>query len=276
MTEPPHQTGSGNSASTAAAELLTISDAGRVRTLTLNRPEALNAFSEALYDALAVAIIDAARAESVAVVVLTGAGRAFSAGNDLADMQARFTDPDYRPGVYGFEGMIQALVEFPKPFICAVNGIGVGVGTTILGHADLVFMSSTARLQCPFTKLGVAPEASSSYLMPQLLGRQNAAWLLMSSEWIDAEQALDMGLVWKVCQPEDLLPTVRAACRDPGGQADRQFDGSQADDCRSAVAPHSRGQRSRDRGVLRAARATRQRRCAERLRAAISMTEFAG
>ena len=105
--------------------------------------------------------------------------------------------------------MIDALAGFPKPLICAVNGVGVGIGTTILGYADLVFMSSTAKLKCPFTSLGVAPEAASSYLMPRLIGRQNAAWLLMSSEWITAEEALRMGLVWKVCEPDDLLPEAR-------------------------------------------------------------------
>ena len=105
--------------------------------------------------------------------------------------------------------MIDALTDFPKPLICAVNGLGVGIGTTILGYADLVFMSSDARLKCPFTSLGVAPEAASSYLLPQLIGRQNAAWLLMSSEWVDAEEALRMGLVWRVCEPDDLLPEAR-------------------------------------------------------------------
>ena len=66
-------------------------------------------------------------------------------------------------------------------------------------------MSSTARLKCPFTSLGVAPEAASSYLLPRLIGRQNAAWLLMSSEWISAQEALAMGLVWRVCEPDELL-----------------------------------------------------------------------
>ena len=70
-------------------------------------------------------------------------------------------------------------------------------------------MSSTAKLKCPFTSLGVAPEAASSYLMPRLIGRQNAAWLVMSSEWITAEEALRMGLAWKVCEPDDLLPEAR-------------------------------------------------------------------
>ena len=124
-------------------------------------------------------------------------------------MQARITDPDFTPGKHGFVGLIDALSAFPKPLICAVNGVGVGIGATILGYADLAFMSSTARLKCPFTSLGVAPEAASSYLLPQLVGRQNAAWLLMSSEWVDAEEALRMGLVWRVCDPEELLPEAR-------------------------------------------------------------------
>jgi len=189
--------------------VLQIDDDKRVRTLTLNRPEALNAFNEALYDATAEALLAAADDSEVAVVLLTGAGRGFSAGTDLAEMQAMVTNPDFRPGKYGFRGLIDALSNFPKPLICAVNGVGVGIGATILGYADLAFMSSTARLKCPFTSLGVAPEAASSYLLPQLVGRQNAAWLLMSSEWIDAQEALRMGLVWRVCEPEELLPEAR-------------------------------------------------------------------
>lgn len=188
---------------------LLVDDDNRVRTLTLNRPEALNAFNEALYDATAQALLDAAEDPEVAVVLLTGAGRAFSAGTDLADMQAMISDPDFTPGMYGFRGLIETLSAFPKPLICAVNGLGLGIGTTILGYADLAFMSTTARLKCPFTSLGVAPEAASSYLLPQLVGRQNAAWLLMSSEWIDADEALRMGLVWRVCEPDELLPEAR-------------------------------------------------------------------
>lgn len=184
--------------------ILQIDDDNRVRTLTLNRPEALNAFSEALYDAMTEALLAAADDPQVAVVLLTGAGRAFSAGADLTEMQARITDPELMAEKSGFIGMIDALSQFPKPLICAVNGVGVGIGATILGYADLVFMSSTARLKCPFTSLGVAPEAASSYLLPQLVGRQNAAWLLMSSEWVDADEALRMRLVFKVCEPVDL------------------------------------------------------------------------
>lgn len=188
---------------------LEIADENRVRTLTLARPEALNAFNEALYDATTVALRAAADDPEVAVVVITGTGRAFSAGTDLAEMQARITDADFVPGAHGFMGLIDALSEFPKPLICAVNGLGLGIGTTILGFADLAFMATTAKLKCPFTSLGVAPEAASSYLLPQLIGRQNAAWLLMSSEWISASEALSMGLVWKVCEPEELIAETR-------------------------------------------------------------------
>jgi len=121
-------------------------------------------------------------------------------------MQARITDPELANQGSHFTSLIDALTDFPKPFICAVNGLAVGIGTTILGYADLVFMSSDARLKCPFTSLGVAPEAASSYLLPRLIGRQNAAWLLMSSEWVSAQEALQMGLVWRVCEPGELLP----------------------------------------------------------------------
>ena len=187
---------------------LQISNDKRVRTLTLNRPDVLNAFNEELYHATAVALRDAAADPDVAVVLLTGSGRAFSAGNDLNEMQRRITDPTFNKGSH-FSTMIDALTELPKPVICAVNGVGVGIGATILGYADLVFMSSAARLKTPFTSLGVAPEAASSYLLPQLMGRQNAAWLLMSSEWVDAAEAQRMGLAWKVCEPDDLLPEAR-------------------------------------------------------------------
>jgi enoyl-CoA hydratase/carnithine racemase len=185
--------------------LVQIDDANGVRTLTLNRPEALNAFNEALYDATTVALRDADEDPTVAVVLLTGTGRAFSAGNDLVEMQARITDPEFQSGQFGFPGMIETLTALRKPLILAVNGLGVGIGATILGYADLVFMSTSARLKCPFTSLGVAPEAASSYLLPQLVGRQNAAWMLLSSEWVDAAEAHRMGFVWKVCEPDALM-----------------------------------------------------------------------
>jgi enoyl-CoA hydratase/carnithine racemase len=186
--------------------ILDISDENKVRTLTLNRPEALNAFNEALFVETGNALAAAADDNDVAVVVITGAGRAFSAGADLVEMQANISNPrQEQPAQHGFFAMLRVLSDFPKPLICAVNGVGVGIGATILGYADLVFMSSDARLKCPFTSLGVAPEAASSFLFPRQVGRQNAAWILMSSEWVSAQEALQMGLAWRVCDPADLL-----------------------------------------------------------------------
>lgn len=188
---------------------LLVSDSLRVRTLVLNRPDALNAFNEALYDATAEALRAAASDPGVAVVLLTGAGRAFSAGTDLREMHQIATDPDFQRGAHGFPGLVDALADFPKPLVVAVNGIGLGIGATILGFADLALMAASARLKCPFTTLGVAPEAASSYLFPQLVGRQNAAWALLSAEWIGAEEAREMGLVWRVCPDDDLLAEAR-------------------------------------------------------------------
>ena len=185
-----------------------VDDRERVRTLTLNRPEALNAFNQELWQETAQAFRDAAADPSVAVVLLTGAGRAFSAGADLAEMSANVSGLGDVSNMGGFTTLMEALTDFDKPLVLAINGLGVGIGATIVGYGDLVFMSTEAKLKTPFTSLGVAPEASSSYLLPKLVGWQNAAWILMSSEWITAEQALEMGLAWRVCEPDELLDTA--------------------------------------------------------------------
>ena len=148
--------------------VLQIHDDKRVRTLTLDRPDALNAFNIELYDATARALREAATDPGVAVVLLTGNGRAFSAGTDLLEMAQIAADPDFDQGEGGFVNLVDALVDFPKPLVVAVNGLGLGIGCTVLGFADVAFMSTTARLKCPFTSLGVAPEAASSYLLPLL------------------------------------------------------------------------------------------------------------
>lgn len=189
------------------SDLLLSDDRDRVRTLTLNRPDQLNAFSQALYVALADALREADEDPEVAVVLLTGSGRAFSAGTDLLEMKeaAARADDD---AAHGFIGLVDSLAEFSKPLVVAVNGLGLGIGVTLLGFADLVLASSAARFKTPFTTLGVAPEAASSFLFPRLVGRQNAAWMLMSGEWFSAEDAHEMGLVWRVTTPEELLATA--------------------------------------------------------------------
>lgn len=184
--------------------MIRIEDRDRIRLITLNRPEALNSFSDALYEAATGALIEAEGDPSIAVVVITGEGRAFSSGADLTEMAAHNAG-SFVPSDRGFPAYIDQLLAFPKPLICAVNGLAVGIGATMLAFADLVFMSSEARVRCPFTRLGVCPEAASSFTFPQLLGRQNAMWALLSSEWLSAAECKEMGLAWKVCEPGQLL-----------------------------------------------------------------------
>ena len=185
---------------------LVVSDDGRVRLLRLNRPDALNAFDTALYRATADALDAAADDPDIAVVVITGTGRAFSAGQDLVDMAA-LADGSGDAGEAGFPRLMEALVAFPKPLIAAINGLGLGIGMTIVGHCDLAVMAASARLRAPFTALGVAPEAASSYTFGGLVGWQHAAHLLLTSEWVDAETAERIGLVWKAV-PDDELDAV--------------------------------------------------------------------
>jgi enoyl-CoA hydratase/carnithine racemase len=127
-------------------------DRDHVRLLTLNRPAALNAFDQQQYDALTGALIDADADDDVSVVVVTGAGRAFSAGTDLADLAEH---GDFRRGPdtqHGFVGLLEALIGLRKPLVCAVNGLAVGLGATLLGHADLVFIAETELQQLVKTK----------------------------------------------------------------------------------------------------------------------------
>ena len=177
-------------------------DFGRVRLLTLNRPEALNAFNGALFDALTDALIAADADDGVGVIVLTGAGRAFSAGADLVE------DRNAAPAAHGFAGFLERTIDLSKPLILAVNGLGVGIVATLCGLADLVFMSTDARLRCPFSRLGLVPEAGSTLLFPELIGRQAANWVLMSSEWLSAQDCEKLGLAYALCAPDALLTTA--------------------------------------------------------------------
>jgi enoyl-CoA hydratase/carnithine racemase len=179
-----------------------VRDEGAVRVLTMDRPEVLNAFDSPQYDRLSAALGDASDDDAVSVVVLTGEGRAFTTGQDLREM-ATLGNPGAAAASeggglgHGFMRFMDTLVAFDKPLLAAVNGMGVGLGLTVLAHCDLVVVGESARLKAPFTELGVAPEAASSLLFPQLLGWQRASWLLYSSEWIDADTAVAWGLAFK-------------------------------------------------------------------------------
>ncbi|MEO6124973.1 MAG: enoyl-CoA hydratase-related protein [Ilumatobacteraceae bacterium] len=187
--------------------LIQIATEGRIRIITLDRPQVRNAFNEAMYDAVTDALIDARDDNAIAVVVITGAGEAFSSGADLIEMTQR-NSGSFVNGTHGFPGFVDHVIDFPKPLLCAVNGLALGIGATMLALSDMVFMSLQAKVRLPFTRLGVAPEAASSVTFPRLLGRQNAMWALLSSEWLSADDCLRMGLTFAVCEPDELLPTT--------------------------------------------------------------------
>jgi enoyl-CoA hydratase/carnithine racemase len=187
--------------------VLRIEDNGAVRLLTLNRPEAKNAFNKALYDSVRVALDEAAGDDGVTVCVLTGTGDAFSAGQDLKALAKLKDDPSE---AHGFEPFARALARFDKPLLAAVNGVAVGVGVTLLGHCDLVLVAEGARFKLPFVGLGLIPEAASSFVLPAVLGWQAAAYHLLTGDWLTAEDAVAHGLAWKCCPAGSLLEETLA------------------------------------------------------------------
>lgn len=196
------------------SDMLQIRDQGRVRVLTLNRPEALNAFNNELYHAAGSALREAEGDKGVACIVVTGSGRAFSAGQDLAEMSRVDTSsPSESDMAHGFPVFLDTLAVFPKPVIAAVNGLGVGIGLTMLLHCDVVFISETAKLRAPFVPLGVVPEAAGSLLMPVVMTNQRAAIALYTGEWLTAQDAVDTGIAYQAVPPEALLGTALELAR---------------------------------------------------------------
>src|SRR5262245_61480873 len=155
-----------------------------VLLLTLNRPDRKNAFNNLMWRELRDALGEAQENDNVRVVVVTGAGNAFSAGPDLSEMTGDGGDGEE----HGFASFMDRLCIFDKPLIAAVNGVGVGIGLTLLLHCDYVYIVPEARLRAPFITLGVVPEAASSYLLPLLLGHRKAIDLLFESDFIAADR----------------------------------------------------------------------------------------
>lgn len=190
--------------------VLHVTDAGAVRTLTLDRPEARNAFDLSLYTAVAQALDAARNDDGVSVVVVTGAGTVFSAGQDLAEMAALATGTAPEGAEHGFRSLLAAVEAFDKPLLAAVNGAGVGIGFTLLLHCDLVWMAESARLRVPFAEMGVPPEAASSHLLAARMGRQQAARVLLTSDWVSAAEAVEHGVALEVVADADLQGHVAA------------------------------------------------------------------
>ena len=208
----------------------TVDDDG-IATLTLHRPEALNAFTVTMATELEQFFLDAAHDDAVRAVVVTGSGRAFCAGMDLsadgnvfgldedaaptpADLRDRLTEEPFQSGVRDTGGKVTlAIHACPKPVIAAINGPAVGIGATMTLAMDIRMASTKARIGFVFGRLGIVPEAASTWFLPRIVGLQQALEWVYSAEILTAEQALAGRLVRSVHEPEELLESAYTLAR---------------------------------------------------------------
>jgi len=183
--------------------------AGSVMTIRFNRPEKRNSITTEMYAAMAAACRAADTDPKVRVVVFTGTGDIFCAGNDLNDfLKWPSADPD-RPVLQ----FMRALSTLRKPVIAAVNGAAIGIGVTLLLHCDFVYAVPNTRLQLPFVSLAIVPEFGSSLLLARMVGTRRATELLMTGESFTAEQALADGLINGILPPDHLMSSVMSKAK---------------------------------------------------------------
>lgn len=190
-----------------------------VATITLNRPDKLNSLIGAM--ALEVhSALDIAAADTTAkTVVLTGAGRAFCAGQDLADPAMSPKPGSNLPADIGdvveafYSPLVRRLRAMPKPVVCAVNGVAAGAGANIALACDIVIAVQTASFIQPFCKLGLVPDAGGTWLLPQLVGRARAVGLALLGDKLTAEQAAQWGLIWKCVATADFEAEVNSIAK---------------------------------------------------------------
>ena len=186
-----------------------------VATITLNRPDRLNAISGPMLESLSQVLRDADRDRDVRVIVITGAGRGFCAGLDLKDLVA-----GTGIGSNGADGLASARFDLAasppvvlhttdKPVICAINGPAAGYGMDLALGADIRIASSEAKLAAVFTKRGILPESGGAWLLPRLIGWEKAAEIAFAGRTVSAQEALEAGLICRVVEPDQLMPTVR-------------------------------------------------------------------
>lgn len=183
-------------------------DAG-VATLTLNRPDKLNSFTQAMHEEVRDALRKVGADKSVRVLVLTGAGRGFCAGQDLSD-RAVSNAPGARPVDLGdsveknYAPLVLALRALPMPVICAVNGVAAGAGANLALACDIVLAASSASFVEVFCKLGLIPDTGGTYFLPRLVGTARAMGLAMLGDKLTADKAEQWGLIWKAVPDADL------------------------------------------------------------------------
>jgi enoyl-CoA hydratase/carnithine racemase len=186
--------------------VINVEDDSGVRTITIDRPEARNALTSAAFASFDLALRHAALEDGLRAVIVTGAGdEAFCAGQDLKEL------PDIDPAAlasHPFHAFIETLAGYPKPLIAAVRGVAVGAGVTMLPYFDFVVAASDARFQTPFVKLGVPTEGGSSHMLASTVGPRLAARMLLTGEWIAAQEAQAAGLVTTVVDGDAVLPAA--------------------------------------------------------------------
>ena len=195
------------------ATLLEVEDG--VATLTLNRPDKLNAYTPQMGEEVVAAFRSVRDDPDVRCVILTGAGRGFCAGVDLEALKAMQAGAATGPGAkLGQEEFVQGfpleLLEYPKPVIAALNGAAIGVGVTMALPCDVRIAAEGAKLGVTFTKLGILPGLGSTHLLPRIVGLAKAQELVLTARVIRAPEALEIGLVNRVVPAEELLATARA------------------------------------------------------------------
>jgi enoyl-CoA hydratase/carnithine racemase len=183
---------------------------GNILRIQLNRPAKKNAMTSDMYLALAYLFDAAANDDQVRVVLWHGAGDSFSAGNDIQDFLKNPPGPGESPQAR----LIEALINFDKPIVVAVQGAAIGGGTTMLTHCDFVFAGESAKFQMPFISLAVVPEFGTSCTVPARIGYLRAAELILLGLPFTAKRAAELGLVTRVLPDQELLATATQAARD--------------------------------------------------------------
>lgn len=189
------------------SELIVAHQCEGVLHLTINRPQQKNALSKAMYQSLADQLSLAAQDKTIRAVLIAGTEGCFTSGNDLQDFQDTTAPLDDADPVLQF---MYALAECPKPVVAAVEGVAIGIGTTLLLHCDLVYAAASARFCLPFVNLGLCPEYASTLLLPRLAGHARASEWLMLGEVFSSADAAQAGLINAVVDDPLAIATEKA------------------------------------------------------------------
>jgi 2-(1,2-epoxy-1,2-dihydrophenyl)acetyl-CoA isomerase len=185
------------------------------RVITLNRPDKLNAFNEAMHVALREAIAEAEADETCRALLITGAGRGFCTGQDLADRLAKPGETVVLGGTLEahYNPLVRKLRALPFPVIAAVNGVAAGAGANIALACDLVIAARSARFIQSFARVGLIPDSGGTWMLPRLVGTARARGLALLAQELPAEQAAEWGLIWRCVDDDQLVAETRALCQ---------------------------------------------------------------